>query len=194
VFVAVMARTAGLTAEGDRSMLEAVVLTSEEQKLWDGIPFRIDWRTGGPLATPGSMEAARTLTMSLLEREAIPRVRLSYFTDPELNVRGHGRSRKQIFERNGTRGENIFRHPHFFRYLRYFVLGPDLPGETVRRFAEAAADDEDGLQAFAREEVRRRGLERTDAAEEFFKLALELDLDPWIARGVRDAVMRLKSR
>lgn len=36
---------------------------------------------------------------------------------------GRGRSRADVFEKNGTRGEAIFRHPHFLTYLRYFLYG-----------------------------------------------------------------------
>lgn len=181
-------------------MLGAVALTDQEQELWDAIPFRIDWRTGRPPVTPASLDAAHALTVSLLKREAIPLVRISYFVDPELNI-GCSRSRQQVFEGNGTAGEDIFRHPHFFRYLRYFVLGPDLPEATIRRFADAVADcglvtsgDEEALQRLARAEVRRCGLERMAAAEEFFGLALELDLDAWTARAIRDSVMKLRTR
>jgi hypothetical protein len=144
------------------------------------------------------MEAAHTLTISLLRRKAIPSIRVDYFTDPDLNI-GQRRSRQQIFESNGTAGEEIFSHPAFFPYLQYFVEGPDLPQATIGRFAEAVracgmvtSGDQEGLQRLARDEVRRRGLERKAAAEEFFKLALELDLDPWDARGIRDSVMRMK--
>jgi hypothetical protein len=181
-------------------MLGAVVLTPEEQELWDAIPFRHDWLTGQPPRIQDSMDAAHALTISLLRRKAIPQIRVDYFMDPELNI-SQSRSRKQIFEKNGTSGEEIFSHPAFFRYLQYFVEGPDLPHATIDRFGEAVracgmvtSGDQAGLQSLAREEVRRRGLERKGAAEEFFKLALELDLDSWDARGIRDSVMRMKVR
>lgn len=180
-------------------MLGAVILTPEEQELWDAIPFRMDW-TARPLMTPAAMEAAHGLTLSLLRREAIPPIRVDYFIDPELNI-GQRRSREQIFEGNGTAGEDIFRHPHFFPYLHYFVVGPDLPQATIDRFAQAVADcglvtsgDEEGLQRLARAEVRRCGLERKAGAEEFFKLALELELDVYTARAIRDSVMKLRVR
>jgi hypothetical protein len=181
-------------------MLGPIVLTDEEQALWELIPFTTSWPAGRPLITQESQEAAQDLTLSLLGRKAIPQARIRYFTDPELNV-GSGRSRYEVFEKNGTRGDEIFSHPAFFKYLRYFVLGPDLPTDTITRFREAVAEcgpvtsgDAEGLEGKARSEVRGSGLERKAAAEEFFKLALELDLEAWMARGIRDAVMRLRVR
>ncbi|MES2072011.1 MAG: hypothetical protein V4488_16765 [Pseudomonadota bacterium] len=64
---------------------------------------------------------------SLYKRSAIPEIRFQYFTDAERNPSGRGKSRMQIFEKNGTSGEEIFAHPHFLKYLEYFVYGPDLP-------------------------------------------------------------------
>jgi len=46
--------------------------------------------------------------------------------DPAYFVCGHGLSHLQVFEKNGTRGDDVFRHPHFVKYLRYFLYGPDL--------------------------------------------------------------------
>lgn len=43
-------------------------------------------------------------------------------TNPDFNIGGRDKSRKQFFEGNGSRGESIFRHPHFLKYLRYFIL------------------------------------------------------------------------
>ena len=62
------------------------------------------------------------LMRSLLERRAIPECRLKYFTDPRYNIRGRGRSRRETFESNGTRGNEIFTHGHFTKYPRYSQL------------------------------------------------------------------------
>jgi hypothetical protein len=69
---------------------------------------------------------------SLCSRGAIPEVRLQYFTDAERNPGGRGKSRMQIFEKNGTSGEKIVEHPHFLKYLEYFVFGPDLPRKSLK--------------------------------------------------------------
>jgi hypothetical protein len=53
-------------------------------------------------------KAARALTESLVKRGAIPEIRRRFFTDPELNIGGRGKSRMQVFEVNGTKGDAIF--------------------------------------------------------------------------------------
>jgi hypothetical protein len=176
-----------------------IELTAAEQDLWD----QIDFPGGGVLDSDrlrASSGPAHDLAGSLLERDAIPPIRWRYFTDPELNVRGHGKSRLQVFERNGTRGDAVLRHPHFLKYLRYFVLGPDLPASTSAAFtalidecAPVTSGDVDGFCELARCEVRSKRLERRQAAEEFFKLALELELDEDMSRMVRDSVMEMRS-
>jgi len=176
-----------------------IELTVAEQGLWDQIYFH----RGGILDDDrlrASIEPAYELACSLLERDAISPIRWRYFTDPELNVGGHGKSRLQVFERNGTRGDAVLRHPHFQKYLRYFVLGPDLPASTttalgalVDECAPVTSGDVDGFCALARSEVRSRGLDRRLAAEEFFKVALELALDEGTARIVRDSVMEMRT-
>lgn len=175
-------------------------LTAAERELWDKIYFSP--RTGGidHDKLRASIEPAYQLTLSLIDREAVPKVRLRYFADPELNVGGHGKSRMQIFERNGTRGDDIFRHPHFHRYLRYWVMGPDLPPKTLAAFT--ALVDRCGIITsgdcnvfcnLARQQARADSLFGKSAAEEFFKLALELDLGESMSRIVRGSVMRMKS-
>jgi hypothetical protein len=116
----------------------------------------------------------------------------------ECNTGGRGKSRQQVFESNGTAGDDIFRHPHFLPYLKYFLFGPDLPHETIDCFRQAVADcgnitsgDIGPLCELARSLARQQGAER-DLAEEFFKLALECGLDSSDAREVRDSVKRIR--
>jgi hypothetical protein len=45
---------------------------------------------------------ALALMKSLIARKAIPEVRTKYFTDADFDVGGGGRSRAEIFEKNGT--------------------------------------------------------------------------------------------
>jgi hypothetical protein len=125
-------------------------------------------------------EAALGLMKSLIARKAIPDVRSKYFTDQDFNVGGRGRSRAEIFEKNGTDGEAIFRHPHFLKYLRYFLYGPDLPPPVIEAFRQKIADmglvtssDIVPLGAFSRQLTRAHRLRGVDSAEEFFKLALD---------------------
>ena len=144
-------------------------------------------------------DAMDELMQSLLARQAIPEVRRRYFSDPALNIGGHGASRSEIFERNGTRGRAIFRHPHFVRYLRYFLYGPDLPSplqegfqQKMRGLGTPSSSDRMELVKFARELARSFGVDARDSSEEFFKLALECGLDLDDARAIRDGVRKLR--
>jgi hypothetical protein len=139
-------------------------------------------------------DAASRLIESLEHRNVIPDVRLAYFTDPELNIGGHGRSRREVFERNGCRGRAILEHPHFIPYLRYFIEGPQLPTPTVEGFVRIVREDRgtsgevmSQLQRYARAEARRLG-EHYDVAEELFKLALECGAERFAA-AIRSAAM-----
>jgi hypothetical protein len=140
-----------------------------------------------------SLDAACELAKSLIARRAVPQARLDYFTNPELNVGGGG-SRKEVFESNGTEGEAILRHPHFLQFLRYFIYGPDLPPGSMAGLCRIVNEDAGTsgevmmqLKQFVRSEVRSKRLDRTTAAEEFFKLAIELGCDPQLCRVIRDA-------
>lgn len=175
-----------------------VVLTAQEQELVRRIDFAPDILSASfRQIVEESCEAAAPLAKSLFARGAIPDVRLAYFTDPGRNV-GSQRSRREIFEGNGTRGDQILEHPHFLPYLKYFIFGPDLPEATISGFCTIANDgllttsmQLDQLRAYARREVRQRGLDRRHAAEEFYKLAYECDLDH-LARSVRDAALQAR--
>lgn len=86
-----------------------------------------------------SGEAALRLMKSLYARKAIPEVRIHTFTKPFPGR--HGKSSKDVFERNGCRGEAIFKHPHFVAYLQYFIDGPGLPNATIEGFRKILVED-----------------------------------------------------
>jgi len=179
--------------------VDPIALTAAERDLWDQIYFPPRGGFFDRDRIAASIEPAYELACSVLEREAISAVRWRYFTDPELNVGGHGKSRLQVFERNGTRGDAVLKHPHFHKYLRYFILGPDLPAASIAAFsalldecAPVTSGDVDGFCELARREVRYRRLDRRQAAEEFFKLALESGLSKGTSRIVRDSVMEMR--
>ncbi len=183
----------------EKPMPETVALTDEEAKLHT----EIEWDIGNTLgwdhkARVANLDRIGRLARSLLARRAVPAVRLAYFTDPEMNVGGHGKSRREVFEKSGTTGDAILTSPHFARHLRYFIHGPDLPPEVVRGFVKILDDDAgtsgmvlDQIQRYVRAEVRGRGLEPGDAAEEFFKLAHEVGR-PDLARDVRTAAKQAR--
>jgi hypothetical protein len=136
------------------------VLTPEEEALVARIDFGgSTLRTSEDIERNGATAAA--LMKSLSARNAIPEVRLRYFTDPDCLVGGRGRSRKELLERNGSRGKEISRHLEFLSYLHYFMHGPSLPQSIVDAFCnEVEKCDALGsggivrLRKFAREQVR----------------------------------------
>lgn len=173
-----------------------IQLTPDEHELLRIIDFDLgqsDWK-----ARAACLEAAGTLTESLLKRGAIPEIRRRYLTDEELNIGGRGKSRIEGFAAHGLDQSQTFRHGNFLKYLRYFIYGPDLPAATIEGFKKIVDDDAgtsgevlDQLCRFTRAEVRR-GLpvERHKLPEEFFKLALEKNVDLHVARCVRDSAQR----
>lgn len=178
-----------------------VELSPREAALAAQIDFSPDYLRLGDRFTDVIQEscaAGAKLAKSLLARQAIPQLRIDYFTDPRLNI-GTKLSRQGVFEGNGTCGDDILEHPNFLPYLRYFIHGPDLPPATIDGFCRIVQEDRgtsgmvlDQLHRYARREIRERGLSQLDAAEEFFKLALECGLGVDRARGVRKAALKAK--
>jgi hypothetical protein len=172
-----------------------IVLTEREQELFEQIQFR----TLDHEAIRASIMPMVALSESLLKREGVPEMRLLYFTDPERNPGGRGRSHQNVFEKNGTSGPEILAHPNFMKYLEYFVCGPNLLPEVIAEFKEAAeisgyltGGDIVDLIPKARAAVRSSRLNPHDAAEEFHKLALECGAMPSSAESIRSAVRSLK--
>lgn len=175
-----------------------IALTPDEQALWEQICFAPINEDEDKLQV--SIESAYQLSRSLLKRKAIPAIRWNYFTDPELNTRGYRKSRKEVFEENGARGDEILRHPHFHKYLRYFVLGPEIPSTAINEFAELAkqcapitSGDTREFCSLAKKQVKNLGLNPKNVAEEYFKLGLELELGEDIAYAVRRDVMQMNA-
>lgn len=173
-----------------------IALTSEEQALF--LKIRFDWRSHEELR--GSLAPMESLASSILERGVVPEVRIAYFTDPKLNLGGRGKSRQEIFEKNGTSGDEILRHPHFLKHLEYFVCGPDLPAEAIEKFkCEASGGHLSGsdiidLTPYCRSCVRQNRLEPHRAADEFFKLAVECGAMPGFAENLLKSIRAVKLR
>lgn len=154
-----------------------IALTEAERELLNKITF--DSSLYDDLQA--AMEPMAALAASLLDRQAIPEVRLLYFTDPERNPTSRGKSWQQIFESNGTAGNELLSHPNFLKFLYYFIHGPKLPEPIIRRFAAAAANSNGRLSSHdiqeltpqAKAAIKSARIEPNSAAEEFHKLALE---------------------
>ena len=173
-------------------------LTASEKNLLAGITFNpgalrereADIRNGN---------AVNMLMKSLIARKAIPSQRLKYFVDPDYHIGGRGKSRKQVFERNGCTGEDIFRHPHFLEFLWYFLYGPRLPEavseefrDTVRNHREITSKNITWLAKSTRNIARVYGLEAHEAGDEFYKLALDCGLKHQYAEDIRTAVRKMR--
>lgn len=146
-----------------------------------------------------SLTPMAALSDSLLQHRVIPEVRLLYFTDPERNPGGRGRSRQQIFEKNGTAGAEICAHPSFLKYLEYFIYGPNLPAAVIAKFKDAMSfsgyltgGDVNDLAPEARAFVRSSQLNPHDAADEFHKLVLECDACPSSAESIRKLIRAVR--
>jgi hypothetical protein len=170
-----------------------IELTEAERGLFDRIEFdqsRLVYETWQVNAA-----LVEKLFDLLSARGALPAHRLCWFTDPQFNPGGRGKSREDQWRRNGTSGREVLRHPNFLAYLAYFICGPDLPPAAIRAFRAAVeacgmvtSSDIPVLSRTARTLVRQHGLEANSASEEFYKLALDCDLGrraDFIREGVR---------
>jgi hypothetical protein len=140
--------------------------------------------------------ASRELFHSLMERQAIPEQRLRYFADKTYNPSNTRASKRELFLRNAHTDDAMYEHPHFWKYLLYFINGADLPRPIIDQFAEIAADemrDHDALSKLSRKATRSVSGDSGSKAEEFYKLALDCDCGLPEALGIRRAVMQVKS-
>jgi len=176
---------------------EKLELLPEEEELMERIVFEYT-DPGYHEKLDASCESAAILTALLLERKAIPDVRLAWFTDPRFQVKGK-MSRLQIFEKNGNTLAETFEHPHFLLYLRYFIYGPDLPPEVIDEFstkveqwAFVSGSTYPELVNIARSAVRRYGLSPHSACEEFWKLSNECGVGDMYGRVIRDSVRKIR--
>jgi hypothetical protein len=172
--------TAVATTESAPMTQADIDLTDEERRLLEHVTFDWDFHQHDPEGFARNGEAVAQLVTALVERAAIPEHRLKYFNDLDYRkgrIKGSGRD---LFRRNGNSDDEILRHPHLLEHARYFVCGPNLPVALIREFREAvrgcghvSSGDAIDLANLARRQVRAFGLAPHDAAEEYFKLALD---------------------
>jgi hypothetical protein len=176
-----------------------IQLTKGEQDLTTQIVF--DPPTDfGPDRTAENSELAARLFKSLLTRNGIPEARRRYFTDPRYHAEDTRSSRYQLFRRNVDSEDELTRHPHFLKYLHYFVYGTGLPEEIQQAFQARCQDHfvkAHELSSFARgliREMRRRmdPLDHYKIPDQFYRLALDCDCDVTDAQSIRRAVMQVR--
>ena len=178
-----------------------IKVTDEEKVLVEAIDLRLSHRNH--LERHAAHEANKrpilALLKSLFEREAIPEERLRYWKDPAYNTGSRKASHRDVFERNGCTGWEIFAHPHFLPYLRFFLFGADLPDAVIAKFAEKVGNPQGVTSSdivpiikFARALAREYRLDQVRASEEFFKLCLDMGLDRSTAISVMRSVKKLR--
>jgi hypothetical protein len=177
-------------------MIEKVKLNVSERKLFDAIEWDIDatlrWELDQRLA---NFDRVGQLTESLSKRGAIPQCRIKMFVDPEMNPGGRGKSAKDNFRSVHPYSDaEIVRMPHFPKWLRYFIEGPDLPEPTLAGFLKIVEEDQgtegmvvDQLTKYVRKETRAIGRDH-HAPREFYRLCQESERPQW-ADFVRKASM-----
>lgn len=185
----------------ERPSRHHVVLTATEAELLKSIDLRASHssHSEGRAAYLANQAPILELVKSLSARNAIPAQRLKYWNDQDYNPGRIKSSRKGLFERNGCRGSEIFTHPHFIPYLRYFLFGCELPERVVQEFESTVSDpayvtsgDVVPIGKSARDLTRRHRLDPADAPEEFFKLSLDLGLSLSVAASVMRSVKQVR--
>ncbi len=156
----------------------SIELTREEQRLYDSIEWdEAAWSQWDTDSLVAMFDRAGMLTEKLLNRQAAPRIRVEWFTNPKWNVERRWRSRQEALDSKGNAGPEVYRHCGFLSCLWYLIHGPRLPRPTINGFelvlqehgnSEKAIDE---ICVFVRREVQRRRL--TESADEFMKLAIE---------------------
>lgn len=179
----------------------AVELTPEERELAAKIEFDASalMKLGYQQRVENG-ENTLKLTRSLGSRGAIPAHRAKYFTDPEFYPAGRKKSLQQIYEANGTSGDDILRHAHFLKVLSYFLVGPSLPPSAKSAFAQAVqsaggeitGSEVNDVSKAARQITRTHRLEASAAADEFFKLALDHGAHPMWAKMIYESVRSVR--
>jgi len=174
-----------------------IKLNEEQQKLLNEINFDLDEiiekRSGQQ-----NGDLVCSLIKQLVEGNAIPRIRIEYFVDPEYNIGGRNKSRKNNFEKNGTSGDEIFKHPHFLKHFEYFVFGPDLPDSILSSFkskvescGSITSGDVSILKTFVNMIARESHLGR-DSVGEFYKLSIECGLPSCYASMISEGVPKAR--
>ncbi len=175
----------------------AIHLTLEERVLSDRLILdQSDLRGDSDLAVQNGERACQLMKL-LLARDAIPEPRLKYFNDPSYREGYPRGSRRQLFERNKTSGDEIYRHPNFLAYLRYFLLGANLPQQVIDDFSakilsfgHVGPSDALDLGKYARGLTRKEGLSSHDA-EAFYQLALDCGVYQGHAQRIQDIVEKI---
>ncbi len=92
-------------------VIGAIAPTPEEADILKEMRLRQEELFGDHDRAQRNGELALALMRSLLQRKAIPEIRLKYFEDPTFRTGRVKGSYRALFERNKTTGDDIYRHP-----------------------------------------------------------------------------------
>ena len=175
--------------------MSKIELTEEETKLFDSAQscniennFEDNQK---------SLNSSLQLTELLIARKAIPINRLKYFTHSEFQHGGIKMSRKEVFESNGTKGKAIFKHPHFIKYLIYFINGANVSNdiyEVSKASIENTSFQDDAISnifAYLKftKSIPKDKANRNNFANEIFKLVVDLGFEPDLCINIRKKIM-----
>lgn len=173
-----------------------IELTQQERLIWQRLAAH-RFETSEFELNKVALSDQKWLIQELLKRDIIPEQRLRYFIDPEYNASKSKMSHQQIFERNGTKGEEVFDHPHFRKYLSFFIEGADLPATMKElldeRFELTQSEDFADL-VYQYVLTNKKNLEIIsgwDCAEEIYKYLIDKGVVLWKAQQIRQKVKQL---
>lgn len=179
-----------------------IELMADEAAILTKIDLRMSHQDHGEghEAYKANKQPILALLKSLTERGGIPEQRVNYWNDPRYHLGRIKASHKGVFERNGCTGSDIYTHPHFIPYLRYFLFGADLPDSVIAAFEAkvgnpqwVSSSDVTPIGKCARDLTRQHRLTPSEASEEFFKLCLDMGLSLDTAQSVTRSVKQLRS-
>lgn len=176
--------------------MKKVELTEEEQKLYEDI-ISLDISEDYEKRVR-KLDSLQLLTKSLLDRKAIPEQRIRFFTDKDFQFGGTKKSRKEVFESNGTKGQEIFKHPHFIKYLKYFVEGANLNLHLTKSILEIYSKchySDDAINEIynllkSNSLIPKDKSSRQELADEIFKLLVDLKIEPNYCHQIRKKIGR----
>ena len=181
-----------------KAQLLAIELSDEEKLLLAEIEFN-PLKVGNGKPTWENGDRAARLGDMLLERDAIPAHRKAIFANSEYMV-GRGPTPFEQFERNDHDHDSMQRHPHFLKWLSYFIFGPNLPAPLIEMFrskfnelGSITSGDYETLSVFTRKMTREFNLKKSDS-DEVFRLCIEFEEDVDLAKRLRKEVMTVTKR
>jgi hypothetical protein len=158
-------------------------LSPQEQQMWQTIQSATNWSEKEPLVYE--------LTLSIFKSGQMVVERWKWFSEKVHNIpRGGFASYLDDFRSNVPTPADVYKHPHFEKYLRYFICGPDLSKQSKSLIESIRYSDYYENRSAIRKHVRSLAISKSH--EEFYKLAIELGWPQGHAENLRKLVMTTK--